>query len=385
MNRIIQTFIILAIILVAVWLWGYFLEIFSMDFLQSWGKYISIVWGIVFISILLIRGIFQNNSLKQVIEWKSEYGSAETIFWRWNGNLRDEIKNKSKIIIAPEQWAIIVNEGKIEDTIEKEWVYDITSKNIPFITNLIKIMQENESEHKVYIYFFKKTEIANLAWGTAQPIIYEDPKYKFPLRFWLFGNYSVQINNTVLFFENYIQSQTSFQKQDLEELLLSRTLSILASEVPEMNFSYLELDKNRTSVREHIFSKLLNEFENLGIVLKDFRIDGLSFDTETKKYIDEVAMTSAKKQAASDAGMSYVDKEKIEAMRDAAANEWWAAGMVAGFGVGNTLVNAMESNKTSSDSSLEEKLTQLSNLKKEWLISEDDYNKKKQELLAAFV
>lgn len=198
-------------------------------------------------------------------------------------------------------------------------------------------MQDSESEHKVQIYFYKKTEIANLAWGTSQPIVYQDETYGFPLRFGMFGNYSVILQDTKKFFTDYLSGISSYSRLELEELLRSRMVSELARILPSLGYSYLDLDKNRDQLRHALLEQLRTTFGTLGIQILDVRIDGLSFDSETRKYIDTVATASAKKKAAEDVQVSYSEFEKLGALRDAAQNESNTASMIAGVNIGNSL------------------------------------------------
>jgi len=119
-------------------------------------------------------GLFSGikKQLRSVIEWKNPL--QEDMFFRWSNN-GDEIKNSSKLIVGPGQGCIFVYQGKVESVFEEEGLFNLKTDNIPFWTTITKFMQSFESEHKVGIYFYKKTKILNQKWGTTSPIKYNDP------------------------------------------------------------------------------------------------------------------------------------------------------------------------------------------------------------------
>src|SRR5215217_5108435 len=96
-------------------------------------------------------GDFFKRQLSQVIEWKDQ--STALLVYKFPSS-NDELKNASKLIVAPGQGAILVYEGKIADHITVNGIYDIESDNHPFITTLLKLRTNFESEHKLRVYFY---------------------------------------------------------------------------------------------------------------------------------------------------------------------------------------------------------------------------------------
>ena len=84
---------------------------------------------------------------------------------------------------------------------------------------------------------------------------------------------------------------------------------------------------------------------------------------------------------------NYKDLENLEIMKEAAQNSgvWWDA-----FGAGiwmamwANMAQNMQNSNSSKDESSEEKLLKLKNLLDKWLISNEDYEAKKKEILSNF-
>ena len=137
-------------------------------------------------------GDFFKRQLAQVIEWKNQ--ETNLLVYKFPSQ-NDEIKNASKLIVAPGQAVILIYEGEIVDHIEINGIYDLETDNHPFITSLLKLRTRFESEHKMSVYFYRTSENVNLNWGTSQAVKYLDPIYKFPVSLGANGSFSFKIND----------------------------------------------------------------------------------------------------------------------------------------------------------------------------------------------
>jgi len=319
---------------------------------------------------------------RSVIQWSNP--SSDAMFEKWTGS-GDEIKNASKLIIGPGQGCIFIYEGKIEAVYAQEGIYDLRTANIPFWTTITKFMQAFVSEHKVGLYYFRTTQLVNLKWGTPSVVKYEDPKYHFPVGLRAFGNFSAQIKNTQWFFEQIVGSHELYTISELRELFASRVIQPMTDVFADSHFTYTEIDAHRNELAVTISKALNQDFDKLGFLLVDFRIEGTAFDDDTMKRINRIADLSAESQAAASAGVSYAQLQQLQALRDAAKNPG-GAGMVMGMGVGMGLAQQVGGiatqpsvSRLSDDPSL--RLKKLADLLAQNLISKEEFDTKKKEIL----
>lgn len=328
-----------------------------------------------------ILNIF-NNQLSAVIEWKNP--KPNVIWWKYPSK-RDEIINASKLIVAPSQGCALVYEGVLVEIIEQEGIYNLKTDNHPFITTLTNLRQNFESEHKLKIYFFRKAQILNQRWGTPNPIKFVDAVYKIPVELGLNGNFSYVIANPKYFYTEIIGETNEFLSETMSKTIAERIPQLIAELIHQKKYSYIEIDGKIHEISQEIASKINTEYQNLGLALTDFRIMGTQFDEATQERIGRVADISADVQAAKEAGLDYVELEKLRALRDAARNEGGLAGAGLQFGVGmeigkkfNEQTDAVLS-KGSDDAA--EKLRKLKILLDENIITAEDFELKKQEIL----
>ena len=280
--------------------------------------------------------------LRYVIEWKDT--GPDTLFHQWSDN-GDEIKNASKLIVGPGQGCIFVYEGQVRSVLTRECLVSLETANIPFWTTVKKFMQFFQSEHKVGLYFFRRTKILDQKWGTSSLIKYVDPKYKFPVGLRAYGNFSFRITDPEYFFVNVMGQASAYNVEDFRAVMSDRLVQPLSDYLAEAKYSYADIDANRVEIAEEIGRKLVPEFSRLGFEITDFRIEGTGFDEDTMGRINRIANVTAEAQAASAAGLSYAQMQQVEAMREAARNEGGAAGigmgMGAGIGFGQMMSGAM--------------------------------------------
>ena len=327
------------------------------------------------------------NQMRSVIQWDDP--QEFELFYKFTDR-GDEIKNASKLIIQPGQGCIFTYEGKIEGIFDEEGMYDIKTSNIPFLTTIKKIMYAFESNHKTGFWFYRKADILNVRWGTKIPITYNDPVYLFPVSLRGFGNYSIRISDAKKFFTEVLAAKENYFIEDLQEIFLSRITQPIANYLANAKFSYAEIDSHIVEIANHAKLETVSIFEELGFNLTDFRIEGTSFEQDTQDRINGISDVHAEAQAAKLAGVDYSELQRLKALRDAAKNEGTAGagmGIFAGVEMGKTVSQqppptaAPQPTSTPSAIDVKSKLKELKSYYEEDLISEEEYNSKKQELL----
>lgn len=337
-------------------------------------------------------GIFDGikRQLRSVIEW--ENANPNELFHLWSEN-GDEIKNSSKLIVKPGQGCIFLYEGKVQAVHLAEGIYDLRTANIPFITTIMKLMQAFVSEHKVGIYFFWQTEFLNQKWGTPTPVKYNDPVYKFPVALRSFGNFSFKIVKPDAFFANVVGARPSFLVDDARKVIAARFLQPLTDLLATSGYSYAQVDAHREELAVELSAKLRPEFQTLGFEMTDFRLESTDFDEETQKRIGRIADVMADSQAAQAAGMNYMQLQQAQALRDAARNEGGAAGagigVGAGLGLGQIMAQGMMGQAQAPQAAaaaqpdVTSRLKQLKDLLEQKLISQEEFDKRRGEILSS--
>lgn len=271
--------------------------------------------------------------LSTVIEWRNP---APEIFLEEYKDAGDEIKNASKLILSPGQGCVSVCEGRIMDVLTDEGIYTLKSDNHPFITTLVSLRRQFESEHKLRLYFYRTTMVPGQGWGLSTPVKYLDPVYQFPVRLSGYGNYSYRISDIHYFLQQLLGVRNRCELQDIRGMVSGRIIQTITSVFAGGDFSFMKTDENLPRISASCKALLENEFTKLGLSLTDFQIMAVQFDDESLARLNRMADIAVDAQAARDAGMDYGELEKLRALRDAAraGGDLSGAGVQLGVGIG---------------------------------------------------
>ena len=323
-----------------------------------------------------LRDLFKRQ-LRTVVEWKEQNGQ---LLFHLMETTTDEIKNASKLIVAPGQGCVVVYDGKVSGVLTEPDVYSMETANHPFITSLLNLAQRSESEHKMRFYFFRTAEVVNVLWGTASPVKYIEPDYKLPVTLGACGNFSIKIADAGRMFTTLLGTMSNYSVADVQELVSSRIVAPLSSFLAEKAYPYREVDSHLMDLSNELKARTAAELEQLGLELTDFRVNSVTFDEDTMERIGRIANMTAEQRAAAEVDLDYVSMQKLEALRDAARNEGGMAGAGLQLGAGVQLAKDVFKTQAADDST--ERLRKLKKLLDEQLITEEEYEKKKNEILS---
>lgn len=323
-----------------------------------------------------LRDLFKRQ-LRTVVEWKEQDGQ---LLFHLMETTTDEIKNASKLIVAPGQGCVVVYDGKVSGVLTEPDVYSMETSNHPFITSLLNLAQRSESEHKMRFYFFRTAEVVNVLWGTASPVKYIEPDYKLPVTLGACGNFSIKIADAGRMFTTLLGTISNYSVADAQELVSSRIVAPLSSFLAEKAYPYREVDSHLMDLSNELKERTAAELEQLGLELTDFRVNSVTFDEDTMERIGRIANMTAEQRAAAEVDLDYVSMQKLEALRDAARNEGGLAGAGLQLGAGVQLAKDVFKTQAADDST--ERLRKLKKLLDEQLITEEEYEKKKNEIIS---
>ena len=334
--------------------------------------------------------IFSFGSQKRdVIRWENP--NPDLLAWKWEHEF-DEIKNNSSLIVDPGLAAIFIKNWKIEAVETKSWKWSLETENTPFITSLKNILSGFESHEKASVFFLKIHEITNQKWWTPNSVTYIDPTYDFPVELRAFGNFSFKIIDLENFWTNYLWNRNQVLVDDIRMLITDRIVWNIASIFASKKISYNEIDSKTLEIAETLRDATKTDFEKLWLELVDFRIENINFTDKTQNFIDKITdkkadvwAINASANISSDAMKNYKEIENLWIMRDAANNSWtWWDAMWAGIWMAMwmKMTENMQNSTKNEESDFEAKLERLKNLLDKWLISKEDYEAKKKDILS---
>jgi len=318
----------------------------------------------------------------EVIDWVDD--TSDTVIYKFQDK-GNKIKNGAQLTVRESQLAIMMNEGEFGD-IYIPGRHELTTANMPVTTTLKSWKYLFNSPFKVDIYFISTKQFTNLKWGTTNPVIVRDPEFK-QVRLRSFGTYTMRVIDPKKFITQFAGTKSWVGVDEVSEQLRNTITSKLAEGLAEAGISVLDLAANFTEIGEKLKPVFQAEFETWGIELGKFYIENVTLPEEVEKMLDKTT----------ELNMMSGQLNQFNQMQGGIAIEKMAdnpgAANTAGIGAGVILTNLMQPQNNASPMAaaappaedkqkLVDLLKQLGELKAAGILTDDEFNKKKADILA---
>lgn len=325
-------------------------------------------------------------------------GDGEMLIWR---QPEEDFNTNSTLIVLPGEQAIFVKGGNIEQVFDSG-TYQLSTDNYPFISRIRNAFTGGISTFNCVVYFVRKADSKEIKWGTDSPIQVRDKVYNIRTDVRARGAYRVTIDNPSLFLERFIGNNIPFTTQaELDNYFINQHRSKVKTAVSKflnsLNQELIGLDSYLDDLSKDIAPFIDETLEEYGIKCTNFSIAGLDVDTSKYDQLDQsqIAQIAKTRSAKGDVevmdilGDKWSKQKSYEVLHDLANNE---NGNNAGIGLGMGLGTAgafaemtkevIGSNNKQTSNSVLDKMTALKQMLDAGLITQEEYNKKKTELLS---
>ena len=343
---------------------------------------------------------------KHFIDVIKNTGNNSFLIWR---QPEEDFNTHSKLIVMPGETAIFVDGGNIVQTFE-EGTYELTTNNYPFISRLKNSLAGGISTFNCVVYFFRKADSEELKWGTSDPIQVRDKVYGIRTSVRARGSYKVRIENPVLLLEKMVGNNIRFRDQTsltryFKDEMLTKIKSCVNRFLLEYQDEFIGIEAYLSDISKQIGPQINEMFLQYGLSCVNFSVVAMEVDTTKYDDIDEAQIASVKRAKQGIGENAYMnalgdnwDKMKSASiMQSFAQNE--GAGNITSMGAGLGMAMGMSGavgnmasqifqkapGSTQQTSSQEDPIAVLGKLKQLFdagLITEDDYNAKKAEVLS---
>lgn len=327
--------------------------------------------------------------LMEVLEYYDNSGTVLVQKVPQNGT--SEIKWGAQLTIAESQEAVFFRDGKALDVF-KAGRHVLKTQNIPLVGKWVTSFGYGPtSPFRAEVFFVGKQLFPNLKWGTHEPILFRDTEFKM-IRLRSFGIFSIQVADSLLFVNKLVGTQRLYTTFDIEKYLKNIILSRLTSILSENLVSIFDLPSKFDDINLITRTKLQAEFDALGLYLHDFYISSVSVPEDVQKIIDQKSGMHAI------GDLNEFMKYKIAlSLENASKNsggtgDLLGGGLGAGMGLGLGLLfpqfiqqsmnpSQSDSTKSNTSSTVVDQLKSLKELFDLKIISEVEYNEKRNKLL----
>ena len=330
-----------------------------------------------------------------VIQWTED--SDGTLAWRYP--MQDmEIQNGAVLVVRESQMALFVNEGKAADVFGPG-SYKLTTQTLPLLTNLKNWDKLFESPFKSDVYFFSTRQQIDQKWGTPQPITIRDADFG-AVRLRAFGNYSYRVAQAALFHTEISGTRESYTVEEVDGQLRGLVLQNISNAIAGSGVAFLDLAANQLTFAQALTKQLAPEFDKIGLKLEAMTVQNVSLPEELQKTLDQKIGMG---MVGGDMGkfMQYQTAQAIPKFAEGAAGGGGggiagdAMGLGAGVALGQVLAQNLQAGLQAAPTAAAAvgmkpedvmgTLEKLAELKGKGILTQEEFDAKKAELLKKLV
>ena len=266
------------------------------------------------------------------------------------------ITNKSTIIVAPGQCAIIYDNGKVIDATAEEGIYEFDSSSSPsffagqfgdvFKEMWQRFTYDGATSKQQAVFFFNIKEIMDNKFGTSAPIPFQDWSHaipnqmtgeKIPLRVEIkcFGKYTFKISNPALFMSEIAGVADVYKKEDVVEQIRTEVMAVFQNVTNELgNSKYkvpvLEMPSYTDEIKQMMDVAVYDEnTKRRGLTITGFSVESVTLTEESEKKIDEYELSANSYMQQGRLVGAYADAtQKAAENANGAANGFMGIGMM---------------------------------------------------------
>ena len=300
-----------------------------------------------------------------------------------------EIQYGAQLTVRDGQLALFVDQGKVADVFIPGGPYTLNTQTLPLLTNLKHWDKLFESPFKADVYFFNTRLQLDRKWGTPQAVTIRDKEFGM-VQIRAFGLYSYKLVDVTKFYKEISGSRESYTVDDLDGQLRGMVVAGMSDLFAQSGIPFIDMAANQDELGVQLKTKLAETFARYGLELDQFTVQNISLPEALQKVLDQrIGMNIA-------GNLNQLTQyNTAQSIPIAAANEGGAAGVGAGLGAGvamgqammGAMGQAMGSGAASAAPAEDPLVTieKLHGLKEKGILSQEEFDAKKAELLKKLV
>lgn len=352
-------------------------------------------------------------------------GPNNVLVWKWrsesNKSREEELRYGSQLIVNQSQEACFIKGGQILDVFGPG-THTLSSSNLPILSSLIGLAFGGNSPFKAEVYYINKSVSMDTKFGLI-PFNMIEPNFRIPIPVTSRGSFALVVNDSKAFLNKIVGTVADFETRTLSQyfrgVITEATKNAITKIAREQNLSPLELESIVTEVANAVRGLLANTINDYGLDLRLFSIEAIPIiddDPKVKKIIEDYQRIMSEdtqermrlKRRADNLEVYKVERsfdtsEKVaENMGGGLGDGGNLIGTMIGMGMVNPIANQMGSimqnniqatlpNNTQvtspsihsnvSNDDIIKVLEQIGKLKDLGILTEEEFNVKKKELL----
>ena len=208
--------------------------------------------------------------MAQIAEIIKYEGDNSTFIWK---HPCEDFNSLTQLIVHESQEAIFFMNGQALDMFGAGR-YTLETQNIPKIGKVLNRTTGDQTPFHCEVYFINKTEQMSIKWGTDSKVTYVEPTYGFPIAIGASGEMSLRAEDSRKLLLKLVGTENFLGQQKLvsffRAFLMTRVKTYMAQYMKNNAVSIFEIDEHLTAFSESLHTQLVPDFADYGISLERF-------------------------------------------------------------------------------------------------------------------
>lgn len=196
-----------------------------------------------------------------------------------------EFRLGSQLVVRESQVAVFFRDGKALDVFGAGR-HTLSTQNIPLLSNLISIPFGGKSPFRAEVVFVSMVDFIDQKWGTPQPVTFRDAELGM-VRLRANGTYAMAVADPQQFVNKIVGTQGAYTTDQVGDYLRQIIVSRFNDALGETMKTLLDLPSQYQELAANVRAALIDDFQNIGMQLKQFFITSITPPDEVQKVIDQ--------------------------------------------------------------------------------------------------
>jgi membrane protease subunit (stomatin/prohibitin family) len=325
---------------------------------------------------------------------KHDQVSDDEFVWKYPS---EDLKMGAQVIVNESQEAIFVKGGEVLDVLPPG-THTLNTGNIPLLNKIINMPFGGDTPFSAEIWYVNKVVKRDLKWGTPSPIPLMDMALGFPVSVRAFGKWGIRVRGSKPFLTQIVGSQLGADSAKIRDFFIGEIIQKMISEISNSisrdQLSILQISSALNQLSEITNAAIAEEFVRFGLEVVNFNIESINIPDEEMSQIQAVFAKTmeARELSKVEVGGAFNAIKSFEVLNAAAENPGDGTGvggmLGAGIGLGAGLPIGQQlgqsinvTNETAPTQDPVERLKKVKSMFDDGLISEDQFNSKRDEIL----
>jgi membrane protease subunit (stomatin/prohibitin family) len=305
----------------------------------------------------------------------------------------EEIVLGSQLIVQSTQEAIFRRNGQNVDFFSAG-SHTLSTSNLPILNTIVKLPFGGKTPFAAEVWFVNKTPKRDLKWGTTSPIPLIDPKFGVPVNVRAFGQWGIEIIDSIKFLEQMVGARKFAETDQIYEYfrgeLIQDASEIISNAISTGSLSIFNINAALSNISLLVSDSFGARLAKYGIALTNLSFDRINIPQEESEKIQAIMLKrmEAEQLGAIKVADSFKTIKTLDILNEAAKNEGGGIlPIITQVGLGGGLASSVASQivpENQVNLSIEDKLRKLKSMFDAGLINENEYETKKAKLLEDF-